>query len=85
MRKAHLDTGGENFGNVGLVALGGLSFLMGLVLVAPVLVKPIASVFSVLVALAFAREGTGALAQGNLTPQPSRSAITASVTMVGLA
>jgi putative ABC transport system permease protein len=72
-------------GNVGLTALGGLSFLIGLVLVAPALVRPIASVFSVLIALVFAREGTGTLAQGNLTRQPSRSAITASVTMVGLA
>jgi putative ABC transport system permease protein len=72
-------------GNVGLTALGGLSFLIGLVLVAPALVKPIASVFSALIAIAFAREGTGTLAQGNLTRQPSRSAITASATMVGLA
>ena len=72
-------------GNVGLTALGGLSFLIGLVLVAPALVRPIASAFSALIAIVFAREGTGTLAQGNLTRQPSRSAITASVTMVGLA
>jgi len=72
-------------GNVGLTALGGLLFLIGLVLVAPALVKPIASVFSALIAIAFAREGTGTLAQGNLTRQPTRSAITASATMVGLA
>jgi putative ABC transport system permease protein len=72
-------------GNIGLTALGGLSFLIGLVLVAPVLVKPIASVFSALMTIVFARDGTGTLAQGNLTRQPSRSAITASATMVGLA
>ncbi len=72
-------------GNFALVALGGFMFLIGLVLVAPALVKPIANWFGVLLALAFAREGTGELAQGNLTRQPSRSAITASATMIGLA
>jgi len=72
-------------GNVGLVAVGGLLFLGGLVLIAPALVKPIASAFGALIALAFAREGTTSLAQGNLTRQPSRAAITASATMIGLA
>jgi len=72
-------------GRMEFTALGGLLFLVGLVLVAPVLVKPIASVFGGLIALAFARDGTGTLAQGNLTRQPSRAAITASATMIGLA
>ncbi len=72
-------------GNVGLTALGGLMFLVGLVLVAPALVKPIASVLSRLVALILARDGTGTLAQGNLTRQPTRAAVTASATMIGLA
>ncbi len=72
-------------GNFSLVAVGGLLFLVGLVLVAPALVKPFANAFSLLVALLFAREGTGELAQGNITRQPSRSAITASATMIGLA
>ncbi len=72
-------------GNFSLVALGGLLILVGLVLVAPALVKPIANVFGMLLALIFAREGTGELAQGNLTRQPSRAAITASATMIGLA
>ena len=72
-------------GNVAIVGLGGLLFLVGLVLVAPVLVKPIASVLGSLLALAFAREGTAELAEGNLTRQPSRAAITASATMIGLA
>lgn len=67
------------------VALGGILFLIGLVLIAPALVKPIAQVFSVLLVLIFARQGTGELAQGNLTRQPSRAAITASATMIGLA
>ena len=68
-----------------VVALGGLLFLIGLVLVGPALVKPIARVLSGLVALAIARDGTGELAQGNITRQPTRSAITASATMIGLA
>jgi putative ABC transport system permease protein len=72
-------------GNIGLVALGGMMFLAGLVLVAPALVKPIAAVFSALVAFIFARDGTGTLAQGNVTRQPTRAAITASATMIGLA
>src|SRR5574341_266778 len=72
-------------GTFALVALGGLFFLIGLVLVAPALVKPIANVCSMLIALIFARQGTGLLAQGNITRQPSRSAITASATMIGLA
>jgi putative ABC transport system permease protein len=68
-----------------LVALGGLFILVGLVLIAPALVKPIARLFGAVLALIFARAGTGELAQGNLTRQPSRSAITASATMIGLA
>src|SRR5512136_1459398 len=71
--------------NFALVALGGILFLVGMVLVAPAVVKPIANVFGALLALIFAREGTGELAQGNLTRQPSRAAITASATMIGLA
>jgi putative ABC transport system permease protein len=72
-------------GIFGLVALGGLLLLVGLVLIAPALVKPIARLFGALLALVFARDGTGELAQGNLTRQPSRAAITASATMIGLA
>lgn len=68
-----------------LVALGGLLFLVGLVLVAPALVRPFANIFGALTAWIFAREGTGELAQGNLTRQPSRAAITASATMIGIA
>lgn len=71
--------------NFELVALGGLLFLVGLVLVAPALVRPFANIFGALTALIFAREGTGELAQGNLTRQPSRAAITASATMIGIA
>ncbi len=72
-------------GSFALVALGGFLFLIGLMLVAPALVKPIANLFGAMLALIFARQGTGELAQGNLTRQPSRAAITASATMIGLA
>lgn len=71
--------------NVSLVALGGFAFLIGLVLVAPALVKPVAGVFSRLFGMLYARQGTGDLAEGNMTRQPSRAAITASATMIGLA
>jgi putative ABC transport system permease protein len=71
--------------NVGLVSLGGLFCLIGLVLIAPALVKPIADIFSVIISATLARDGTGSLAEGNLTRQPSRAAITASATMIGLA
>ncbi len=72
-------------GSFALVAIGGILFLVGLVLVAPALVKPFAAVLSTAVARVFAREGIGDLAEGNITRQPSRSAITASATMIGLA
>jgi putative ABC transport system permease protein len=72
-------------GNPSLVTLGGFLFLVGLVLIAPALVHPIAKVFAWLIALVYARSGTGELAQGNLTRQPSRVAITASASMLGLA
>jgi putative ABC transport system permease protein len=72
-------------GSFVLVAVGCLLFLVGLVLIAPALVKPIANAFSLMLGVMFAREGTGELAQGNIARQPSRSAITASATMIGLA
>jgi putative ABC transport system permease protein len=72
-------------GNMGLIALGGLLFLIGLILAAPALLRPIAFVFGRLTAWLYARQGTGDLAQGNLTRQPSRVTITASATMIGLA
>jgi len=68
-----------------LIIPGGLFFLLGLVLVAPVLVRPFALVFGRLVALFAARQGVGELAQGNITRQPSRVAVTASTSMLALA
>ena len=71
--------------NIGLTALGGMMLLGGLVIMAPALVMPIARVFTTVLATTFAREGTGTLAEGNMTRQPGRAAITASATMIGLA
>ncbi|MEW5987832.1 MAG: FtsX-like permease family protein, partial [Chloroflexota bacterium] len=70
-------------GNAGLVTLGGVLFVLGLVLVAPALIDPIARLFGRLLVIAFAREGQ--IAQGNLVRQPGRAAVTASAMMVGLA
>ncbi len=70
---------------VSSIALGGVLFVLGLILVAPALVRPIANLFGDLFALLFARAGTGQLAEGNLSRQPSRAAVTASTTMIGLA
>ncbi len=72
-------------GNIGLISAGGILFLLGLILAAPALLRPIAFVFGRLTAWLYARQGTGDLAQGNLTRQPSRVTITASATMIGLA
>jgi putative ABC transport system permease protein len=80
-----LAVGGVLSQNITFVALGSFSFLLGLVFVAPALVKPIARIFSAALLIVFARQGTGDLAEGNLTRQPSRAAITASATMIGLA
>lgn len=70
-------------GNLGLSALGAMSFLIGLLLVGPALVYPIADFFGRFLTLVFAREGQ--LARGNLTRQPNRSAITASSMTISLA
>ncbi len=68
-----------------LIVPGGLFFLVSLVLIAPAMVRPFANVFGRLVALAFARQGIGGLAQNNLSRQPARVAVTASASMLGLA
>jgi len=66
-----------------LAALSTVLFLVGMVMVAPALVKPIANTFGRLLGLIFAREGQ--IAQGNLGRQPGRAAVTASAMMIGLA
>ncbi|MHB0976142.1 MAG: ABC transporter permease [Candidatus Aquicultorales bacterium] len=70
-------------GEAGLASLGALIFLVGLIVMAPALVRPIAVVFGKVLSLVFAREGH--LAEGNLARQPGRAAITASSMMIGLA
>jgi putative ABC transport system permease protein len=67
------------------MSLGTVLFIVGLILVAPALVNPIARFFSRLLALMFARSGTAQLAEGNLSRQPSRTAITASTMLIGMA
>jgi putative ABC transport system permease protein len=69
---------------VAYIAIGGILFVLGLILIAPALVRPIANLFGNLLALLFAA-GTGQLAEGNLSRQPTRAAVTASTTMIALA
>ena len=71
--------------NIAFIGVGTVLFIVGLILVAPALVTPIARFFSRLLALIFARSGTAQLAEGNLSRQPSRAAITASTMLIGLA
>ncbi len=71
------------FGDVKIAGVSGVIFLVGIILIAPVLVKPVAVFFGKLISSIYPREGR--LAQGNLTRQPSRAAITASSMMIGLA
>jgi putative ABC transport system permease protein len=68
-----------------LILPGGILFLVGLVLVAPGLIRPFASLFGRVVALATVRQGIGGLAQSNLTRHPSRVAVTASTSLLALA
>lgn len=72
-------------GNSGLISLGAVLFVVGLILIGPALVQPIARAFGLLLAVAFARAGTAELAEGNLSRQPSRAAVTAATTMIALA
>jgi putative ABC transport system permease protein len=72
-------------GNTALLGVGGLFFLVGLVLAAPALIQPLATAFGWLMTALFRRSGIGPLAQGNLARQPARTAITASTSMLGLA
>ena len=72
-------------GNAALIIPGGILFLVGLVLIAPVMVRPFASLFGKVTAWATVKQGIGNLAQSNLTRQPARVAVTASASMIGLA
>jgi putative ABC transport system permease protein len=70
-------------GNNGLAAVGIVLFVSGLALIGPALIYPIARISGRLLSLAFAAEGC--IAQGNLTRQPGRAAVTASAISIGLA
>lgn len=72
-------------GNASITAFGGMLLLAGIVFTAPALVKPITDAFDLVISRIIATDGTGILARNNLERQPSRSAITASTTMVALA
>ncbi|MBN1439801.1 MAG: FtsX-like permease family protein [Anaerolineales bacterium] len=72
-------------GDALLITPSGFLFLIGLVLVAPLLVRPFTWVLARVLGWIFARSGIGELAQGNLIRQPARTAVTASATMLGLA
>ena len=72
-------------GEAALILPGGILFLVGLVLVAPGLIRPFASLFGRVLALATVRQGIGGIAQSNLTRQPSRVAVTASTSLLSLA
>lgn len=65
-----------------LASLGLVLFIIGLILCSPILVQPLGHVFSGLLNQFFKREGR--LAEGNLTRNPGRAAITASAVMIGL-
>ena len=71
-------------GVLSYMTTGGILFVLGLIFIAPTLIQPIANLFARLLELIFARAGTGQLAEGNLSRQPSRTTVTASTTMIGL-
>jgi putative ABC transport system permease protein len=66
-----------------LVGLGSVVFLVGISLVAPAIVSPLANAFGPGIELIFAKEGR--IARSNLQRNPGRSAITVSAIMLGLA
>lgn len=70
-------------GQGALVGLGAVLFLVGIALVTPAIVNPLARAAGHAVELAFAREG--AIARSNLQRNPGRSAVTVSAVMLGLA
>jgi putative ABC transport system permease protein len=63
--------------------LGALLFTIGLVLVAPFLIRPISRGFGAALSLIYNREGP--IARGNIARNPGRSAVTAAAMMIGLA
>ncbi len=74
---------GLTSGSASLVGLGAVVFLVGISLVAPAVVNPIADWASHPLELLFSREGV--IARSNLQRNPGRSAVTVTAVMLGLA
>jgi len=74
---------GLTSGSAGLVGFGAVVFLVGISLVAPAVVNPIADWAGRPLERFFASEG--AIARSNLQRNPGRSAVTVSAVMLGLA
>ncbi|HSK34069.1 MAG TPA: FtsX-like permease family protein [Propionicimonas sp.] len=70
-------------GSAMLVGLGSVVFLVGIALIAPAVVNPLADWGARPIELAFSREG--AIARSNLQRNPGRSAVTVTAVMLGLA
>ena len=70
-------------GDNSFVGLSAVLLLVSLVLMAPVIARPITNVYGRLLAFAFAREGD--IARANLQRNPGRAAVTASTMMVSIA
>jgi len=73
------------YGDANFILPSGILFLIGLVLVAPALIRPFARMFGWVIAISTRRQGIGDLARSNLTRQPSRVAVTASTSLLSLA
>ncbi len=78
-----LAVAGLIIGGLNITSLALLLFIVGLVLITPAMVRPVAKIFGWVFRLIFPSEGN--LAQENLNRQPSRAATTASAMMIGLA
>jgi len=72
-------------GVTSLMSIGVLFFIVGLILLTPILVNPLANLFSKLIALIMVKDGTSQLAEGNLSRQPTRAAVTAATSLVSTA
>ena len=70
--------------NMTLVFIGTVLFLLGIILVAPMLLQPISAFLSKIIAV-FSKQGMNTLAKGNLTRQSSRVVITTSTSMIAFA
>jgi putative ABC transport system permease protein len=70
-------------GDIRILTLGVILFVVALVTATPFLIRPVARIFGGLIIYTALREGI--VAQGNLQRQPGRAAITASATMIALA